>query len=83
MQEVHAVSTRRLDHAHHQIAAAFFVASLIIGGALILAAELIKPERYEFHNGPTATSYIIYDRNTGRATNAEFDSKNPLDAFSK
>jgi hypothetical protein len=64
-------------HGHHKIAAAVFVGSLILGSALILSAELMKPERYEFHAGSGPTSYIIYDRKTGRATSADFSSKTP------
>ena len=44
---------------------------------MILSAELMKPERYEFHPGTSANTYIIYDRDTGRATSTEFNSKNP------
>jgi hypothetical protein len=65
-------------HGHHKVAAAIFVASLILGSSLILAAELMKPERYEFHPSPTAGSYIVYDRDTGRAADVGFDTKNPL-----
>jgi len=50
---------------------------------MVLSAELIKPERYEFHAGTTPTSYIIYDRDTGRATSAEFNSKNPTETLAK
>jgi hypothetical protein len=64
-------------HGHHKVAAAIFVGSLILGAAMILSAELMKPERYEFHPGSSANNYIIYDRDTGRATSAEFNSKNP------
>jgi hypothetical protein len=64
-------------HGHHKISAAIFVASLIVGAALILSAELMKPERYEFHPGTAANSYIIYDRNTGRAASVQLDAKNP------
>jgi hypothetical protein len=67
----------RPAHGHHKVAAAIFVGSLILGGAMILSAELMKPERYEFHPGSGPNTYTIYDRNTGRATSAEFNSKNP------
>ena len=67
----------RPNHGHHQVAAAIFVGSLILSSALILSAELMKPERYEFHPGSGPTTYIIYDRETGRATTADFNSKNP------
>lgn len=70
-------SAERSMHGHHKVAAAIFVGALILGVALILAAELMKPERYEFHPGTSATTYVVYDRDTGRATLAEFNSKNP------
>jgi hypothetical protein len=65
-------------HGHHQVASAIFVGSLILGASMILSAELMKPERYEFHPGSTPTSYVIYDRDTGRATTSEFNSKKPI-----
>ncbi len=68
-------------HGHHKLAAAIFVGSLILGASMILSAELIKPERYEFHPGSTATSYVIYDRDTGRATSLDLGAKKPLDAL--
>jgi hypothetical protein len=68
-------------HGHHHVAAAVFVGSLILGSAMILSAELTKPERYEYHPGPSQNSYTIYDRNTGRAVTAEFNSKNPTAAL--
>jgi hypothetical protein len=71
----------RPSHGHHKIAAAVFVGSLILGAAMILSAELMKPERYEFHPGSDPSKYVIYDRNTGRATSAEFDAKNPTGSF--
>jgi len=64
-------------HGHHKVAAAIFVGSLVLGSAMILSAELIKPERYEFHSSSAQNAYIIYDRDTGRATAVEFNSKNP------
>ncbi len=64
-------------HGHHKVAAAIFVGSLILGAAMILSAELMKPERYEFHPGSSPNGYVIYDRNTGRATSAEFNAPNP------
>jgi hypothetical protein len=67
----------RPSHGHHQVAAAIFVGSLILGSSLILSAELMKPERYEFHPGSGPATYIIYDRHTGRATTADFNSRNP------
>jgi hypothetical protein len=75
--------TDRPIHGHHKIAAAIFVASLILGAALILSAELMKPERYEFHPAVNPNNYIVYDRDTGRATAVEFDSKTPTASFEK
>jgi hypothetical protein len=74
---VQTTPIERAIHGHHQVAAAVFVASLIVGSAMILSAELMKPERYEFHPGTVPNSYILYDRNTGRAVSAQIDSKNP------
>ena len=74
LQSTHA---DRPIHGHHKVAAAIFVASLILSAAMVLSAELVKPERYEFHPGSSATTYIIYDRDTGRATSVEFNTKNP------
>ena len=83
MSEVHDVTVRRHPHGHHEIAAAIFVGSLLLSTGIVLAAELMKPERYEFHPGSSSTSYVIYDRDTGRATNAEFDSKTPIASLAK
>jgi hypothetical protein len=71
----------RSGHGHHKIAAAIFAASLIVGAGLVLSAELMKPERYEFHSGPGDKGYIIYDRETGRATSADFGAKNPIESL--
>ncbi|HWA97543.1 MAG TPA: hypothetical protein VG713_03600 [Pirellulales bacterium] len=71
----------RPTHGHHKLAAAVFVGALIVGSALILAAELMKPERYEFHPGASPTTYVVYDRDTGRATSVEFNTKKPLAAI--
>ncbi len=71
----------RPNHGHHQVASAIFVGSLIVSVGMVLSAELMKPERYEFHPGTSASTYIIYDRDTGRATTTEFNSKNPLSTF--
>jgi hypothetical protein len=68
-------------HGHHKVAASIFVGSLILSAAMILSADLMKPERYEFHPGSSANNYVIYDRNSGRATSVEFNSKNPLAAL--
>ena len=83
MNEVHPMTASKLHHGHHEVAAAIFVGSLVLGAAMILSAELTKPERYEFHAGGTPSSYVVYDKDTGRATTAEFGSKNPLDALTK
>ena len=64
-------------HGHHKVAAALFVASLILGAGMVLSAELMKPERYEFHPGSAPNTYIIYDRETGRATSAEISARIP------
>ncbi len=64
-------------HGHHKVAASVFVGSLILGAAMILSAELTKPERYEYHPGATPANYVIYDRETGRAITADFNSKAP------
>ena len=68
-------------HGHHKVAAALFVASLILGAAMVLSAELMKPERYEFHPGSAPHTYLIYDRETGRATSAEFNAKKPTESL--
>jgi hypothetical protein len=78
------VENTRVDrplHGHHKVAAAVFVGSLILGTAMVLSAELMKPERYEFHPGSSANTYMIYDRETGRATSAEINSKNPTESL--
>jgi hypothetical protein len=68
-------------HGHHKVAAALFVASLILGAAMVLSAELMKPERYEFHPGSAPNTYVIYDRETGRATSAEINAQNPTESL--
>ena len=83
MQEVHDVTVRRHPHGHHEIASAVFVGLLILSTALVLAAELMKPERYEYHPGVTPSTYVIYDRYNGRASNVEFDSKTPTASVTK
>ena len=70
-------SLERPVHGHHKLAAAVFVGSLILSAAIVLAAELVKPERYEFHASSDAMTYIIYDRDTGRATTSAFNSDKP------
>ena len=75
------VTTIRPVHGHHKLAAAIFVGALLIGIALILAAELMKPERYEYRPGPAPTNYVIYDRDTGRAVISDFNAKDPLAAL--
>ena len=49
--------------------------------AIILSAELLKPARFEFNHGIGPSTYVIYDRETGRATPAEYHSKNPTAAL--
>jgi hypothetical protein len=74
----------RIEHkvGHHKIAAAVFVGSLILGSSLILAAELTKPARYEYHAaGADGRSYVVFDNDNGRATVASVDSKAPLEAM--
>jgi hypothetical protein len=68
-------------HGHHKVAAAIFVGSLILGASLILSAELMKPERYEFHPATDPRGYIIYDRDTGRAASVDFEAKNPTQSL--
>jgi hypothetical protein len=63
---------------HHKIAAAVFVGALILGCSLILAAELTKPARYEYHALAQPNSYLIFDTDTGRAVAAQVDAKDPL-----
>jgi hypothetical protein len=70
-------------HGHHKVAASIFVASLIVGAAMIMSAELIKPERYEYHPGTANDNYVIYDRETGRATTSAWNAKNPTAELSK
>jgi hypothetical protein len=62
-------------HGHHKISAAIFVGSLIIGAAIVLAAELTKPPRYEYQAFPSGGTYLIYDNETGRAAEATPDMK--------
>jgi hypothetical protein len=71
----------RPHHGHHKVAAALFVGSLILGAGMVLSAELMKPERYEFHPGSSPNSYVIYDREAGRATSAEIGAKNPTESL--
>jgi hypothetical protein len=75
------IHAERPLHGHHKVAAALFVASLILGAAMVLSAELVKPERYEFHPGSAPNTYVIYDRETGRATSAEINAKNPTESL--
>jgi hypothetical protein len=64
---------------HHQVAAALFVGSLILGASLILSAELTKPPRYEYHSLSEPSSYLIFDNDNGRTTIAKVDSKSPTE----
>jgi hypothetical protein len=69
-------------HAHHQVSAAIFVGSLILGVALVLSAELTKPTRYEYHPaGTDFNSYVIFDKETGQATATKTDTKDPTASF--
>ena len=83
MQEVHDVTVRRHAHGHHEIASAVFVGLLLLSTALVLAAEIMKPEKYEYHPGVTPSSYVIFDRYNGRASNVEFDSKAPTTSVAR
>jgi hypothetical protein len=62
-------------HGHHQVAAALFVGALILGGSMILSAELMKPARYEFHSQSEPNSYTIFDTDSGRAISAKVGDK--------
>jgi hypothetical protein len=75
------ISVDRPRHGHHKVAAAIFVGSLVLGAAMVLSAELMKPERFEFHPGSSSNTYTIYDRDTGRATSVEINSKNPIESI--
>jgi hypothetical protein len=68
-------------HGHHKVAAAIFVGSLILGAAIVMAAELTKPPQYEFRPGADPSAYVLFDAETGRATMAKVDSKNPTEAL--
>jgi hypothetical protein len=70
-------------HGHHKVAAAIFVGSLILGAAMVMSAELLKPERYEFHSAANPGQYVIYDRDTGRAAAVNFNTSNPLESLAK
>jgi hypothetical protein len=74
---------RKNTMGHHKIAAAIFVGLLILGGAVILAAELMKPGRYEFHALAAPDSYVLFDRDTGKATTVRVDSPDPAAALEK
>ena len=73
----------RPGHGHHKIAAAIFVASLIGSAAMILSAELIKPERYQHYQSSTPGTYVLFDRETGRASSVEYNSKDPTASLGK
>ena len=53
------ISVDRPRHGHHKVAAAIFVGSLILGAAMVLSAELMKPDRFEFHPGSSPNTYTI------------------------
>ncbi|HZZ29732.1 MAG TPA: hypothetical protein VFE46_17180 [Pirellulales bacterium] len=67
------------QHGHHQVSAAIFVGSLIIGAAMILAAELTKPPRYEYHAAPANTANVVFDRDSGRAAELTMGGENPFE----
>jgi hypothetical protein len=73
----------RPRHGHHKVAASIFAASLIVGAALVLSAELMKPARYEFHSSTNASQYVIYDTDTGRAASVDFHTSNPIESLAK
>jgi hypothetical protein len=79
----HASVSDRFQHGHHQISAALFVASLVVGAAMVLSAELTKPARYEYRSTADQGSYILFDADTGRATVAQTNSKDPTAGFEK
>jgi hypothetical protein len=70
-------------HGHHQISAALFVGSLILGAAMILSAELTKPVRYEYHATGNGNEYLIYDNDTGRSAIATVGAEEPLKTLEK
>jgi hypothetical protein len=72
-----------MTHGHHKISAAIFVGSLIIGCAMILAAELTKPPRYQYQPTTVPDHYVLFDNDTGRATNVELNAKEPTATFAK
>ena len=73
----------RSVHGHHKLAASVFVGSMIVGAAMILSAELTKPERYEYHPGNSPSTYVIYDRDTGEAIATEYNTKHPIELLGK
>jgi hypothetical protein len=75
-------STERKS-GHHQVAAAVFVGSMILGAALILSAELTKPARYEYHSLAQPNAYLVFDTDTGRAASTTVDSKTPLESLER
>lgn len=71
-------------HGHHKISAAIFVGSLIVGIGMILAAEISKPPRYEYHGaGNGSASYFLFDNETGRSAVVDPNTKDPTDALKK
>ena len=79
----HTAGVEAMTHGHHKISAALFVGSLIIGAAMILSAELTKPPRYEYRATNEPNSYLLFDTDTGRATVAQMNSKDPTAGFEK
>ena len=79
----HSTISDRSGHGHHQVSAALFVGSLIIGAAMVLSAELTKPARYEYRSTADQSSYVLFDSETGRAIVAQTSSKDPTAGFEK
>lgn len=68
-------------HGHHKLAAAMFVGLLILGAAIILAAELVKPPRYQFHSSGSNSQFILFDSDTGKSAVVSVGQAAPLDAL--
>ena len=72
-----------MTHGHHKISAALFVGSLIVGAAIVLSAELMKPPRYEYRPTNEPNNYVLFDTESGRAIIAQSNSKDPAAGFEK
>ena len=68
-------------HGHHKVAASIFVGLLILGAAIVLAAELMKPPRYEYHAAGSSNQYILFDSDTGKSAVVDVGQAAPLDAL--